>query len=344
MKKVLVLILVTGLLITGCGKKDKIAVKELTPVVVEKLEPKPARNLQNYSGIVNAYKNIDLITEVEGVVKKVKVEVGDYVNKGQVLAQVEDIVYLANYERAKSAYDLAKASHERQTALFKETVISQQQFETSAANLKQAYANYLVNKKSLDDCTLRSPIAGTVAVKNFQDGQYAKRGVTAFTIINYDRVKIPFGVTEKDVSKITKGKPAKITIDALPGKSFPGVVTSVGMLADEQTGTYPVEIEVNNANHLLKAGMVANVEVGLDYYPKAKVVTLDTIVTQGETKGIFYLAKNNIVRFKPITVNFEFDKFAKIDGLEYGTYIIIKGQKNIVDGEKVVTTNEEIIE
>jgi RND family efflux transporter MFP subunit len=339
-RKYILVVLLIGLVLTGCGKKEEAAKPVLKPVVTEKLTPQKAINTQSFSGIIDAFQNIEVPMQSPGVVKKVYVDIGARISKGQLLAQIDDTTYRANYERADAAYRLAKLSKERQEALFKEGVISQQQMDTIEAGYKEAYAAYLVAKKQLNDCAIRSPIYGTVAVKNIDEGEMPDTKIPAFVVINDTKMEIPLAVTEKYVVKIKKGARATITVDALPEKKFIGYVLAVGMLADSATGAFPVKISVPNPTGLLKAGMVAKVELIVDYTPNGKVVALDSVVSKEEQKGLMLLdEKNMVARFRPIEVLYEFGDKALITGIDFGKSVIVVGQKNIVDGEKVATTN-----
>lgn len=340
--KALAIIVMLLILQTGCAHKRKVVPeKKVTPVVVVKLQPQPARNTQIFNGVIRARDQVEIVSKVEGTIEKMYVEIGSDVKKGDLLAKIDATVYQAQYESAKATYDLAKLSFARQENLYKESVISQQDYDTAQAQLTQAGSMYKLAEKSYNDCFIKAPFAGTVAFRAYKEGNYLKSGTKLFTLVNFAVVEVPFGVTERYAVKIKKGKSAKVTLASLPGRVFNGSVSSLGLMADDTTGTFPVEVVVKNENKILRPGMVAEVELGIDYLGKAKVIDLATIISRSDNKGVYVLDEQAMtVSYKPIEIGFEFgEKAMVLSGLNYGELIVVKGHKNITEGEKVATAN-----
>lgn len=334
MKKFLVLALAV-LLLTGCGNNKKAPVSRLTKVAMMTLAPAPATNTQEYPGLLTPLHRMNVNTNTGGIVESIRVELGQVVRKGQVLAKLESDVNRAQFNQAQAAYDLAKTSYDRQKALYEAEVISQQQYDAAESQFKQAEAGYNVAKKNLDDCTLTAPRDGVVAFTHYDVGDSVPRGATVIVVADYSKVILPIGVVDRDISKIKVGQTAQVCVDGID-RVYNGKIIGAGSLADSRSGAYPVRIEIDNQNGLIKPGMFGRARLTLEHYDKAKVVPLDALVLRGETKGLFEITEGNIVRYKPVVVNFEFDDKAYIqNSIDFGAKIVIKGQEFIVDGEEV---------
>ncbi|MDR2430765.1 MAG: efflux RND transporter periplasmic adaptor subunit [Candidatus Margulisbacteria bacterium] len=340
MQKYLVLIL-AALLLAGCGGKKTDPPRRLTKVAVLTLSPSPAVNTREYPGLLTPLYKMNIQTQTGGIVESIGVELGQSVRRGQELARLDSEVNAAQCQQAEAAYTLAKTSYERQKALYAENVISAQQYESAESQLRQAEALYRVAKKNLEDCTLTAPRAGVVSFINYDIGDSASKGSTVIVLADYSKIIMRIGVTDKDVSKIKTGQKAAVRVDDL-GQSWPGKVIGVGSLADDRSGTYPVRIEIDNAQGAIKPGMFGRAGLTLEYYERAKVVPLDTLVLRGETIGLYAVTTGNIVRFAPVTVNFEFDDKVYIQSaLPYGQRIVSLGQEFVVDGEEVEIASGE---
>jgi RND family efflux transporter MFP subunit len=336
MKKFLILILVlAALFLTGCGGKKDVPPRRLTKVAALTLIPSPATNMQEYPGLLAPLYKMNVNTNTGGIVEEIFVELGQTVRKGQPLARLESEVYTAQYNQAKAAFDLARTSFDRQKALHAAEVISQQAFETAESQFKQAEAAYNIAKKNLEDCTLIAPRDGVVSFINYDVGDNASRGSSVIVVADYSKIILRVGLVDHDITKVQIGQSAAVYIDDID-RVYTGKVIGAGSLADDKTGAYPVRIEIDNSAGLIKPGMFGRAKLTLEHYAKAKVVPLDTLVLRGENKGLYEIASGNIVRFSPVTVNFEFEDKAYVQSpLIFGSRIVAKGQEFVVDGEEV---------
>ncbi|MDR1997216.1 MAG: efflux RND transporter periplasmic adaptor subunit [Candidatus Margulisbacteria bacterium] len=335
MKRFLILLL-AALLLFGCGGPKEAPAPRLTKVAVLALAPSPAVNTQEYPGLLTPLYKMNIQTNTGGIVESISVELGQTVRKGQELARLESEVNAAQYRQAEAAYEQARTSLQRQKALYDESVISLQQYESADSQYKQAEALYNVARKNLEDCTLTAPRDGVVSFINYDIGDSAPKGSTVIVLADYSKIIMRIGVTDKDVSKIKTGQKATVRVDDLSGRLWPGKVIGVGSLADDRSGTYPVRIEIDNTQGLIKPGMFGRASLTLERYERAKVVPLDSLVLRGETRGLYAVTTGNIVHFAPVTVNFEFgDQVYIQSSLPYGQRIVAQGQDFVVDGEEV---------
>ncbi|MDR2428711.1 MAG: efflux RND transporter periplasmic adaptor subunit [Candidatus Margulisbacteria bacterium] len=340
MRKLLILIS-AALVLTGCGGKKAAPPPRLTKVAVLTLAPTPAVNTQEYPGLLTPLYKMNVNTNTGGIVEAIFVELGQTVKKGQALARMESEINTAQYNQAKAAYDLAKTSFDRQKALYQAEVISQQAFETAELQFKQAETAYNVAKKNLEDCTLTAPRDGVVSFIHYDVGDNAANGSAVMVVADYSKVILRIGVVDHDIAKVRIGQSAAVHIDDLD-RAYTGKVIGAGSLADDKTGAYPVRIEIDNSAGFIRPGMFGRAKLTLEYYAKAKVVPLDTLVLRGESKGLYELVSGNIARFTPVTVNFEFaDKAYVQSPLAFGSRIVAKGQEFIVDGEEVEVVPED---
>jgi RND family efflux transporter MFP subunit len=218
-----------------------------------------------YSGTIEASQTIPLTFQSAGTIQKIYVETGDAVEKGQLLATVENTdmqnIYnasLAKYEQAQDAYNRLKSVHDQGSL----PEIKWVEMET---NLQQAKSTLEISRNNLEKCNMRAPVHGIVGRRNIEPGQSALGTALApVELVRIESVYVKVSVPENEISKITKGLKATFSVSALDGKTFEGIVTNVSPVAETISRTYPVKITVKNPEFELKPGMVCDATLSLE--------------------------------------------------------------------------------
>jgi len=365
----LVIMLVISLL-AGCGKQtaktDAEAADSIVPVTVAKVKQGSIARTVSVNGILKPQAEASLAFKTGGKVAAVAVKVGDAVKQGQTLISLETddlALQVAQAEasleaaqdgakQAEVAYRNAKLNLERMQYLFEQGAIAQQQLEQAELQLAQAEAQYNgsgvtaqqkqaqvaleLARNQLHNATLVSPIAGLVTQCDLEVGEMASPGVPVATVMNIDKVKVEANVTESVVNKLQVNQQVKVKVDSIDGKVFTGVIRTISPAANTQTKVFPIEIEINNPQHLLKPGMFARVELELEKHSKVLIVPKEAVVKEGNKQYIFVVDKNKIVHRKAVTLGISNPTLVEVKkGLKAGESVITSGQYAVSDGKKV---------
>jgi HlyD family secretion protein len=233
------------------------------------------------TGTLNPVQNVQVGSQVSGNIQKLFVDFNSTVKAGQVIAQIDPVVFQANVNQAegdlanaKAALELAQLNEARTRALVAKQNSAQSDLDTATANLHQAEANVKIKegalektKADLDHCTITSPIDGIVISRNVDVGQTVAASLQApviFTIANdLSKMQIDANVAEADVGAVAVDQDVEFTVDAFPARTFPGKVVQVrnAPITVQNVVTYDTVIGVSNADQKLKPGMTANVSV-----------------------------------------------------------------------------------
>src|SRR5437660_8425918 len=230
------------------------------------------------TGTLNPVQNVQVGSQVSGNIQKLFVDFNSIVKAGQVIAQIDPVVFQASVNQAEgdlansqAAFELARLNAARTQALVAKQNSSQSDLDTATANLHQAEANVKIKegalekaKADLDHCTITSPIDGSVISRNVDVGQTVAASLQApviFTIANdLAKMQIDANVAEADVGGVAVDQDVDFTVDAFPTRTFQGKVTQVrnAPITVQNVVTYDTVIGVNNPDHKLKPGMSAN--------------------------------------------------------------------------------------
>ncbi|MBE6222181.1 MAG: efflux RND transporter periplasmic adaptor subunit [Bacteroidales bacterium] len=283
-----------------------------------------------YASTIQAYAVNNIAPQTAGRIRKINVEVGDYVTKGQILAEM-DRLQLDQTELQVQNDDI---EYERLKGLYKEGGVSQSDFETAELGYKLRKAN-LANLR--ENTILRSPINGFVSARNFDTGDLFSMSAPLFTVQQVTPVKLLVGISESEYTKVKKGQAVTLTVDAIPGQTFNGKIERIYPTIDPATHTFKVEVNVPNTDRVLRPGMYARVNVNFGF--RHSVIVPDQALVKQEgtgTRFIFVLKDDNTVSYLPVTIGRHMgQEYEILSGLEEGARVVVKGQALLREGVKV---------
>ena len=281
MKKILIIggailsVLVAGyfLIARGGGQKyefrfDKVSQGDITMYVTA-------------TGTISAVTQVDVGTQVSGIVSKLYADFNSVVKEGQVIAQIDSTLLLQSFRNAEASLARVKAqlgqsqrAYARTKELFDKGLESQLNYDAALASLESDQASYKMSTASLDQArqnlaysTIYAPISGVVIDRKVNVGQTVAASFsspTLYTIANDLKVmQVQATVDETDIGRVSVGQAATFTVDAYPDEQFVGTVSMIRLapVSVQNVVNYTVLIDVNNGQLKLMPGMTANVKV-----------------------------------------------------------------------------------
>lgn len=336
MKKIIYMM--AALATVACAPKTTEENGQQAVEVLQKVEVIPASRkivpqTQVYSTTVLANVTNNIASQSAGRIRKVNVEIGDFVSAGQVLAEMDKAQLEQAYLRLKNQeVELARIK-----GLYEEGGVSQSDYEA-------AVLGYDVSKTAYDNLeentVLRSPVSGVVTARNYDSGDMYAMQSPIFTVQQITPVKVLVAVSESDYTKVSRGDKVTLEADALPGKSFTGTVIRLYPTMDAATHTFNVEVQFRNERRELRPGMFARATVNFGDNNSIVVPDASVIKQQGSgQRSVFVLGKDNTVSIKVVTLGRHFGaEFEILSGLEEGDLVVCKGQSSLKNGQKVEVT------
>ncbi len=329
----------TILIISSCGSSNDSA-QETTYYKKENVSTKQLQLSVEASGIIEAISSVEIKSKASGEILFLGAEVGDTVQKGSVLSQIDQRTPTNILDQAKSDLEAAKvrltnatSQFERGKELHKNGSISDKSFEDiqeSYAEAKSTLVRTEVThenaKIALDDTVVRSPVQGTIISRPVEVGQVISSptsavggGTILMTMADLSKVRVRALVDEIDVGKVSVGQTVSIKVAAYRDKEFIGVVAKIEPMAniEDSVTTFPVLIDIENDKNLLLLGMNTDVVIKvLD-----KKVSLSTPTMSLRTRKDIYSAASILNIPKK-----EVDSFLtkKVDGENFNQFIVIK--------------------
>jgi multidrug efflux system membrane fusion protein len=287
---------------------------------------------------------VEAILEMPGAGgRQRRVQEGDFVRRGTVLARVRDNEYRDAVTEAQASLTRAKADFNRAARLFENQSIAKADYDATYAGLTGAQARYDQAAQTLDDCELVAPMDGWVLKRSVEVGTLASSGTPAFVLADTRSVKAVFGVPDVVVGNMHMGDAQVVTTEALPGVELEGHVTRIAPSADPNSRVFEVECTIPNPENRLKVGMVAALKLLAGATPPSEMLLpISTIVRpRGEREGyaVFLVVDEGgrpVARERKVVLgDVVGNSVVSLEGLQGGETVIVRGATLVVDGQEV---------
>jgi len=290
-----------------------------------------------YVGEVEAQSSTSVGFTGSGTVLRVLVEEGQHVNKGQLIAEIDDtqsrnavMAAEAMMTQAQDAYDRMKVLHDRQS-------LSEMDWVEVQSRVQQAKSTLQMAQKSLEDCRLVAPCSGVIGSKMMEAGMVALPAQPVCRILDIRNVKVKVSVPEKDVVNVAPE--ATISVDALGGDSFVSKGVERGVTADAISRTYDVRYLVDNADGRLLPGMVCNVQSRNNTSSQSDdFITVPVTSVQRSADGTMFVwtVKEGVAHRTKVEVGkASGNRVIVTQGLKKGDEVVIKGYQKLYENCKV---------
>ena len=300
-------------------------------------------------GVLAPRDEFRLAFKVGGVVDSVRVESGDIVRKGQVLAELKRAEVDAVVSQASEGAEKARRDLQRARQLRIDEVATEEQVQDLTTAYNVARSNLDAARFNARFARIEAPVDGIVFERMVEGGELVQPGQPVVVVGSTDSGwVVRVGLADRDVVRMESGAPAQVTFDAFPGRVFEGKVTRIGAAADRVTGTFEVEVEVNPQGARFARGLVAKVTLPLarlpDVAPNATVVPITALVeADGQRATVYVLDRaKNVARRKDVTLGpLLGEQVIVTAGLVTGEAVITDGAAWLTDGRSVHVVSDD---
>ena len=348
MKKVF-LILLSVILLGSCGGKKEQNVKAPTRIETQVVSPAMVDNAQTYVGIVEEREATAVSFTGMGVVKRMLVNEGQTVSKGQLIAEMDDTQARNLLSGAEAQMTQANDALARYKMLHDNGSLPEVQWVEIQSKVAQVKSQLEVARKNLADCRLIAPVSGIIGKKLIGTGETALPSQAVVSILDISTVKVKVAVPEAEIGGINATTPTSISVEAInsrsaegrmQGKNYQGGRIEKGVQADALTHTYDIRINVANVNRKLLPGMVANVRFVSDGSQAIGSKMVPVTAVQKKSDGslfVWTVGKDSTAHRAIVTIGQTQGNYVSvIDGLITGDRIATEGYQKLSEGTKVI--------
>jgi RND family efflux transporter MFP subunit len=286
-------------------------------------------------GSIQAASEVTVLSESSGRIIEMPARAGAVVSPGAPLVRLDKDLREAAFIAAEAVYRKAAKDAERVAALHADKLTSDADFEAARLGEASARAQYLVAKKELENTTITSTIAGTIADTYVSVGEQVGVGTRIALIVDTSRLKVRVLLPERTAVRHREGDRVTVSSDLFPGRSFTGRIASVSVRGDE-THSFPTEVTLlGDAASELRAGMSVRLLFGGNADRKALLIPRAAIIGSVRNPEVF-LVVNGTAERRRITVGEEYGTDIEVlSGLAATDKLVTGGQTLLSDQQAV---------
>ena len=331
--------LLTVLMVCSCSEKKESGAKAPTRVKTQLVSPAASDDAQTYVGIVEEREATAVSFTGMGVVKRMLVNEGQAVAKGQLIAEMDETQARNLLNGAEATMNQANDALERFKMLHDNGSLPEVQWVEIQSKVAQARSQYEVTKKNLADCRLVAPVSGIIGKKLVGAGETAMPSQAVVTILDINSVKVKVAVPEAEICGIHASTPSTINVEAAQAVVRGGKIEK-SVQADALTHTYEVRINVQNGDRKLLPGMVASVKFIADGSQSITGKVLPVTAVQKAADGsmfVWTVAKDSTAHRSKVNMGATMGNHVVVtDGIDMGQRVVTEGYQKLSEGTHVI--------
>lgn len=309
--------------------------EKLPNVKVQLLKGKLVEDRLQLTGAIEPWESRILSAEVAGKIAWRGVEEGDRVAAGQELFRIDTESLRAHADQLEAQFKLAGQELDRIDNLTTKGVIGTRDLDKAQAERDMASAGLHATKLMLAKSTLRAPLDGIVDRLFSKADEFTDVGNPLVRIVQVAKVKALVSIPERDTPYFKIGDKVRIRPDALPDQEFEGVIHRLATSAELTTRTFDAEVALDNADGVLKPGMIVRATLIREAFPDSLLIPIFSLISL-EDKRIVFVETNGAAEVRSVETGILQGSSVQITkGLSPGDKLIIVGQRDLRPGEKV---------
>jgi membrane fusion protein, multidrug efflux system len=318
------------------------SVRDQRPTVTVILSQRPANDANLVlPGSTQGIQEAAIYARTNGYLREWKVDIGETVHQGQLLAEIETPEVDQQLAQTKANYDIAKVTAERWADLVKKKVVSNQEYDQNQKAYEAAKANYEQLQRLQGFQKIVAPFAGVITARNIDNGDLVSAGTSGqpaplFRIAQTDVLRIYVDVPQTQSRLITLGQTAAVSLREIPNRTFNAKVVRTARAIDPASRTLRTELQIPNADGELFPGMYAEVKFVLPQDPHTLIVPGNALMIRAEGPKILVVDAKNTIRSRAVKLSRDLgDKVEVVSGLDPSESLVANPTDALREGTEV---------
>lgn len=307
---------------------------DAVPVEVVKAERRAIAASYANTATLEPRAESQVVAKTSGVALAVLVEEGQHVDAGQPLVRLDSDRARLAVAQAQAQMSKLENNYARAQQLVGQQMISANDLDDIKFNLANARAQYNTAKLELAYTTVVAPISGMVASRDIKPGNFVQINSPIIRIVDSSRLEATLNVPEREVAKLKPGQKVELAADALPGKTFTGVVDRVSPVIDAGKGTFRVVTAFDGEGEL-QAGMFSRLSINYDQRADALVVPRSALLEDGGGPAVYVVRDGKALR-TGLKLGYDDAGWVEVrEGLKAGDAVVVAGKAALREGNAV---------
>jgi len=307
-------------------------------VNIAQVNPELFKHYIEVQGKIESDNNILVPAQSTGIVKKIYVDKGNKISRGQLLAELDGAVIESSIAEIKNSLELATTIYERQQRLWNKNIGTEIEYLQAKNNKENLEKKLQTLNEQYKLTKINSPISGTVDEVFIKEGEAASASFGAIRIVQLTNLKITAALSENYILQVKKGDIVKVYIPVLQ-KKFNLKIDAVSQVIDPRNRTFSIEMKIPKDEKVFKPNMLAILTINDYTNPEALTIPQKIVQKTSGEQFIFVATKENdnwLAQKRNVELGKYYgDKVEIIGGLNRGEYVVIFGFQNLADGQRI---------
>ncbi len=308
----------------------------MVPVKVTTVETDSMSRAQQYVGTIEADKSVTLSFETGGLIRNIYVKEGQKVQKGELLAELDDRTARNAYQAAKVTLEQAEDGYKRAESVYKKGSLPEVKWVEIQTQLNQAKSMADICLKNVENCKMYATQSGTIGNKRVEAGDNVMPFQPVMQLLDMGKISVKVYIPEKEIAQTRVGQRARIYVTAMD-TSFKGCIREIGVIADPLSHAYPVSIVLDRVPSNLLPGMVCKVDIqNGSHYEVGIEVPANAVQLGNDGRSFVWVADGEKAHKCYVTTG---DFTAKgvwiTEGLQQGDKVIVEGFHKICEETRI---------
>jgi membrane fusion protein, multidrug efflux system len=293
-------------------------------------------------GSIEAIEAITVVSEIDAAVTALPFEEGANINRGGLIAQLDDGQLSAEVQRTEALLAQSKTSYERVRSVVEQKAGTLQDLDNAEAGLKIAQSNLALAKARFAKTRITAPFDGTIGARKVSVGTFLRTGTPITELANLQEIRVNFSAPERFLPQIKKGAEVVVTSPVYPGYEVKGRIIVIEPVINLDTRSVRIVARVQNPAQKFRSGMSANVSVILNERPEALTIPSEAVFATGNQSFVFAVNPDSTVKRVAITTGLQLQNSVEIlNGLQSGMTVVKAGHQKIFEGAKIAPTQSQ---
>ncbi len=313
-----------------------------TPVETATVELSTVTDRFESVGSIDASEMITVVSEIDALVMALPFREGAPINKGDLIAQLDDSKLAAEVAKAEATVEQRGASFERVKSVVEQKAAAPQDLDDAAAELKRAEAELAFAQANLDKTRIVAPFSGVVGARRVSPGAFLRAGSAITDLTQFETIKVTFSAPERFYPSLSRGSEVQVSTTAFPDYVLKGTIDVIEPMIDQATRSVKIIAKVQNPDGRFRPGMSANVTAVLQERKESMSIPDEAIFAEGSQTLVFVVSPDSTAVRTPIKIGTRMsDAVEVLEGLKAGDRIVRAGHQKLYDGAKVMPVSSQ---
>lgn len=334
-----------GTVLTGCSKEQAGAgggafSRPPMPVEAATVSQQSVFDRFEAVGTIEAGDAITVVSEIDGTVVSLPFQEGARIEKGGLIAHLDDVQLKAEVDRTEALRDQAQSTYDRVKSVVDQGAGTPQDLDDAGASLKVAQANLDLARSRLAKTRITAPFSGIAGARRLSPGAFVRAGTAITDLAKIQEIRVDFSAPERYLGKLNRGASVTISTTAYPGYELTGRIEVIEPVLDEATRSARIVATAKNPDGKFRPGMSANIVAVLAERERALTIPSEAVFVEGSQSLVFVIQADSTVARTPVSLGTRMSEAVEVlSGLKAGDRVVRAGHQKLFDGAKVMAVD-----